>query len=178
MYYLLIVLSLLLWSCGDSKKETSSLSSNVEGFLPVPTEFSIKKSKRKEFKKGRKDYIKNMHRAHPDDNWKEMDANTRLDRINKIKKNRNQLFENQISTDNYKEFFNRNFSGTWYERGSNNLSGRIRTADIDWNNNIIYCASSGGNIWKGYLGNNINGQDWVSLNDYMQIKGITMLRYI
>lgn len=178
MYYLLIVLSLLLWSCGDSKKETSSLSSNVEGFLPVPTEFSIKKSKRKEFKKGRKDYIKNMHRAHPDDNWKEMDVNTRLDRINKIKENRNQLFENQISTDNYKEFFNRNFSGTWYERGSNNLSGRIRTADIDWNNNIIYCASSGGNIWKGYLGNNINGQDWVSLNDYMQIKGITMLRYI
>jgi hypothetical protein len=78
MYYLLIVLSLLLWSCGDSKKETSSLSSNVEGFLPVPTEFSIKKSKRKEFKKGRKDYIKNMHRAHPDDNWKEMDVNTSI----------------------------------------------------------------------------------------------------
>ena len=56
--------------------------------MPVPTEFSIKKSKRKEFKKGRKDYIKNMHRAHPDDNWEQMDANTRLERINKTKQRR------------------------------------------------------------------------------------------
>ena len=73
-------------------------------------------------------------------------------------KNRFQLLKNNISIDNHTEFINRDFNGTWYERGSNNLSGRIRTADIDWDNNIIYCASSGGNIWKGSIDNNINGQ--------------------
>ena len=178
MNYFLIILSLLLWSCGDSKNDSASLNSNIEGFLPVPTEFSIKKSKRKEFKKGRKDYIKNMHRAHPNDDWKEIDANNRLERINKVKKIRNQLFQNEISISDYKESFSRDFSGTWNEKGSNNLSGRIRTADIDWDNNIIYCASSGGNIWKGSISNDANGQNWTSLNDYMQIKGITMVRYI
>ena len=176
MNYFIIIISLILFSCSDSNKEIAS-NSNIEGWLPVPTEFSIKKTKRKEFKKGRKDYIENMHSSHPEDDWKKIDAKTRLERINKIKEDRFKLLNNQISTDNYIEFFNRDFSGTWHERGSNNLSGRIRTADIDWNNNIIYCASSGGNIWKGSVENNINGQDWISLNDYMQIKGITMLRY-
>ena len=176
MQYFIIIISLILFSCGDSSKEVAS-NSKVEGRLPVPTEFSIKKSKRKEFKKGRKDYIENMHRAHPEDDWEKIDSETRLERINKIKEDRFQLLNNEILTDNYIEFFNRDFSGTWHERGSNNLSGRIRTADIAWNNNIIYCASSGGNIWKGSVENNINGQDWISLNDYMQIKGITMLRY-
>ena len=52
MKYLLIILTLLLWSCGESSKNIAS-ESNIEGFLPVPTEFSIKKSKRKEFKKDR-----------------------------------------------------------------------------------------------------------------------------
>ena len=173
MPYLFIILSLLLWGCGDSKKNVAS-NSKVEGFLPIPTEFSIKKSKRKDFKKNRIEYIKNMHRSHPDDNWKQIDADTRLDRMNQVKEIRKQLFDNQISINNYREFFSRDFSGTWYEKGSNNLSGRIRTADIDWDNNIIYCASSGGNIWKG----SINGENWTSLNDYMQIKGITMLRYV
>ena len=43
-----------------------------------------------------------------------------------------------------------------------------------WGNNLIYCASDGGNIWRGTL----NGNDWTSLNDYMQILGITFLRII
>ena len=177
MKYLLIILTLLLWSCGESSKNIAS-ESNIEGFLPVPTEFSIKKSKRKEFKKDRKEYIKNMHRAHPSDDWEKIDTETRLARINRVKENRTQLLKNEVLIDNHVEIFTRNFSGTWHERGSNNLSGRIRTADIDWDSNTIYCASSGGNIWKGSIDNNINGQNWTSLNDYMQIKGITMLRYI
>ena len=64
--------------------------------------------------------------------------------------------------------------GIWHERGSNNLSGRIRTAEIDWENNLIYCGSSGGNIWRGTL----EGEGWTSLNDYLQIKGMIMLRIV
>ena len=115
-----------------------------------------------------------MHRAHPDDDWKKIDAATRFKKVDKIKKNRSQLLKNKRSIDNYTEFFTRDFSGTWHERGSNNLSGRIRTADIDWDNNIIYCASSGGNIWKG----TIEGENWESLTDYMQILGITFIKII
>jgi hypothetical protein len=47
------------------------------------------------------------------------------------------------------------------------------TADIDFNNNTIYCASAGGNIWKGTL----NGENWESLTDYMQL-GINFLRIV
>ena len=68
----------------------------------------------------------------------------------------------------------RNLSGSWEERGSNNLAGRILTADIDWQNNLIYCASDGGNIWRGSL----TGEDWISLTDYLQIRGVHFLRLI
>ena len=76
--------------------------------------------------------------------------------------------------DNFEIIVPRSIEGNWIERGSNNLAGRIRTADIDFNESIIYCASSGGNIWKG----TINGENWESLNDYMQILGISFLRIV
>ena len=49
----------------------------IKGRQPVPTEFDIKKSKRKDFKNKRKDYIKNMHRAHPDVNWEKINLDFR-----------------------------------------------------------------------------------------------------
>ena len=94
MQYFIIIISLILFSCGDSSNKKIASNSKVEGWLPVPTEFSIKKSKRKEFKKGRKDYIENMHRAHPADDWKKIDTKTRLERINKVKENRFKLLNN------------------------------------------------------------------------------------
>ena len=59
------------------------------------------------------------------------------------------LNNNQISdiSDNFEIIISRDIEGTWIERGSNNLAGRIRTADIDFSENMVYCASSGGNIW-------------------------------
>ena len=66
----------------------------------------------------------------------------------------------------------RDVPGQWHERGSNNLAGRIRTADVDYENGQIYCASSGGNIWRG----NLDGTGWESLNDYFQITGIHFLK--
>lgn len=148
----------------------------IKGRMPVPTEFVEKKSKRKEFKQQRKEYMQQMHRAHPDDDWKKMDAETRKIRTDKIQDLRKSL----ITSGNWNpenkqiEHISRDISGYWQERGSNNLAGRILTADIDWGNNLIYCASDGGNIWRGSL----TGEDWTSLTDYLQIKGIHMLRLI
>ena len=148
----------------------------ADGRLPVPSEFVEKKSKRKDFKQKRKEYMRQMHRAHPDTDWEKMDVETRKKRTDNVRKIREELtlkrdgnlFKNQT------EQISRNLSGFWYERGSNNLSGRIRTSEIDWENEVIYCASSGGNIWRGSL----QGENWTSLNDYMQITGITLLRKV
>ncbi len=144
---------------------------------PTPTEFVIRKEKRKELKKHRKAWMENMYRSHPDDDWKQMDAITRENTTKKTRVKRQSILQNGLHselTDNYEIIREREIEGTWIERGSNNLAGRIRTADIDFDNNLIYCASSGGNIWKGSL----EGENWQSLNDYMQIKGITFLRII
>ncbi|MFA6569950.1 MAG: FlgD immunoglobulin-like domain containing protein, partial [Bacteroidota bacterium] len=72
------------------------------------------------------------------------------------------------------KFGDSGFTGKWYEKGSNNLAGRIHTADIDWTNNLIYAASSGGNIWRG----TINGTDWTCLNNTMQISNIRGVRVL
>ena len=148
----------------------------ISGRMPVPTEFDINKSKRKDFKNQRKEYMKSMHRAHPDVDWEKMDANTRKLRTDKARQIRNSLLtdDNWNPQNKRTEIISRDLSGYWQERGSNNLAGRILTADIDWENNLIYCASDGGNIWRGSLA----GEDWVSLTDYLQIRGIHFLRLI
>ncbi|MBT5955951.1 MAG: hypothetical protein HOG97_04220, partial [Candidatus Marinimicrobia bacterium] len=121
----------------------------AENRRPVPTEFVEKKLRRKDFKNDRKEYIKQMHRSHPETDWQEMDRHTRQEKSEKVRHelesrlqngelNRSEL--NRVST------ANRNITGEWNERGSNNLAGRIRTAEIDFENGLIYCASSGGNI--------------------------------
>ncbi|MBT6870304.1 MAG: hypothetical protein HOA66_02490, partial [Candidatus Marinimicrobia bacterium] len=149
----------------------------AENRRPVPTEFVEKKLRRKDFKNDRKEYIKQMHRSHPETDWQEMDRHTRQEKSEKVRHelesrlqngelNRSEL--NRVST------ANRNITGEWNERGSNNLAGRIRTAEIDFENGLIYCASSGGNIWRG----SIEGENWESMNDYMQVKGISFLRLI
>ena len=115
-----------------------------------------------------------MHRSHPDDNWKKIDKDNREKNTDNVRLLRENLFFEGNLEDNYTEHITRNIEGEWHERGSNNLAGRIRTADIDFDNDNIYCASSGGNIWKG----TIDGENWESLTDYMQILGITFLRVI
>ena len=56
----------------------------------VPVEFVNKKSARKEFKNNRKDWIENMHRSHPDDDWRLIDKNNRksnTDRVRLLREN-------------------------------------------------------------------------------------------
>ena len=107
--------------------------------------------------------MENMHRSSLDVDWRQMDANTRKNKFisNTLKRKNNYLSTQirELTTD---------VPGEWYERGSNNQAGRIRTSLIDHQNGTIYCASSGGNIWRG----NIDGSGWASLNDYYQIKGV------
>ena len=144
---------------------------------PVPTEYRLHKEKRKEFKKHRKAYIENMHKSHPDTDWRRIDDQTREQKV--IQKTQFRSDLNEMGLDGNNElpavrFSSRDIEGNWAERGSNNLSGRILTAEIDYENDLIYCASSGGNLWRG----NLNGENWQSLNDYFQITGIRTLRFV
>ena len=140
-----------------------------KGNYPPPTEIIERKKDRKVFKVQRKEWMKAMHQSEPGLDWKKINSETRKEKF--IEKTKNKL--NNIQNREY----SRNpmpVPGEWHERGSNNQAGRIRTSFVDHNNDEIYCASSGGNIWRG----GIDGSNWVSLNDYFQIKGIHYLNRI
>ena len=148
------------------------------GEMPVPTEIIQKKKDRKQFKKDRKEWLENMHRTAPGVDWKKMDQQTHQKKIaqkTEIRKilQTDGLLSHDINTIEITTTI-RDVLGQWFERGSNNLAGRIRTADVDFENDQIYCASSGGNIWRG----NMDGTAWISLNDYFQITGIHLLKNI
>ena len=65
---------------------------NIYHSNPTPTEFIIKKNNRKDFKKNRQDWIDNMHRSHPDDNWREIDSQNREINTKRILEIRKKLF--------------------------------------------------------------------------------------
>ena len=140
---------------------------------PVPTEFADKKKDRKLYKQGRKNYFSMMHKASPDTDWEKMNSDYRKARSTAATEYRSNL-DPTISEDYIESFFNRELEGYWEERGSNNLAGRVHTVDVDFDNGIIYCGSSGGNIWIG----STQGEGWVCANDYMQINNINMLRSV
>jgi hypothetical protein len=64
--------------------------------------------------------------------------------------------------------------GSWSERGSNNVAGRMHTCDIDWLSGYMYAASSYGNIWKGKL----DGSEWKCLNNSWRFADVRMIRLI
>ena len=133
--------------------------------FPIPTEIIERKKNRKKFKQNRKEWMANMHLTAPNIDWKKMDQESREKQVYSKTSTRKGALNSQIERNAIIT------QGQWHERGSNNQAGRIRTSFIDYENDEIYCASSGGNIWRG----GIDGSNWVSLNDYFQIKGIHFL---
>lgn len=93
--------------------------------------------------------------------------------INKIEPGLNhQIINNEIRNEkarfrNYKKSlflhneYDGGLKGYWREKGSDNQSGRVHSADIDFPNDLIYVASDGGGVWRG----TIDGEDWTVLND-------------
>ncbi len=147
--------------------------------LPSPTEIIQYKKDKKDFKKHRKEYIRQMHKAHPDTDWKAMDKAVRDERSRRVVEKRKNLIEQGILSKSRSEYpqsrlTSREIPGEWFERGSNNQAGRIHVAEVDLVNDWIFVASSGGNIWKG----NLDGTGWMSLTDYRQLKGIHFLRLL
>ena len=149
MYKILILLLCVvtLNSCSHSTAEDQTTT-----VVPKPT------GPRKERKKIKKAFFENMHRAEERFNWKKHNKKARWENYQKNKNTKNELA----------------VEGFWKERGSANQSGRIHTAELDTINNVLYCASSGGNIWKGTP----EGENWVSLNDEIKFYDIKMMKMV
>ena len=130
-----------------------------------------------EYKKGRLEWFKEMHRCEADLNWELMDKEARDSKYKNLQKDIQNLIH---SGKNYNELIQSNnidlgfLKGYWVEKGSNNLAGRIHTADVDFENNLIYAASAGGNIWRGTL----IGQEWTCLNNSIKIKDIRTIKVV
>lgn len=141
---------------------------------PHPTE--IISSENEDYKLQREAWIEEMHRTAPDVEWKEIEYQNRLDKRERIQETRKQLSKEGRSLKSIasEEIIPNVLSGTWMEKGSNNMSGRMMTVDVDYEDSLIYAASQGGNIWRSPL----DGSNWECLNDYMNMGGIRMIRML
>jgi hypothetical protein len=130
-----------------------------------------------EYKEQRKQWLDNMFRTPPELDWRlienankraKLEKHTNLVNayLNSGKASKDKMLETSIGKDG--------LTGIWIEKGSNNQAGRIHTADIDFSNNLIYAASSGGNIWRGTL----TGTDWTCLNNGLQIDNIRNVKVV
>ncbi len=161
-----LCISILMIFCihtDHTSKNTNYTSDTPTTEMPKPTEIVQKDKNDKAFKKRRKQWNEDRNRTVEGDNWREIDAQIRHKRHLQINTQREELLQQgQFKKRGFEEVANGNLTGEWRERGSKNQAGRMHTCDIDFDNNLIYGASSGGNLWRA----NIDGTDWTSLNDY------------
>jgi hypothetical protein len=115
----------------------------------------------------REKWIEHMHRAAPGVDWKEIDRKN----IKSLRESRTaeRLMKSGSSL---VDIAGGRLLGEWNEKGSHNLSGRMHCIDVDFENGHVYGASSGGQIWRGTL----EGENWISLSDYNQVKDIVFIR--
>lgn len=111
----------------------------------------MENEKDESFKKKREEWLRSLHRCEEGLPYWILDQKSK------------ELYELYAKSDKLstKEFANGRILGEWFEKGSDNLAGRVHIVDYDTNSKTIYLASAGGNIWKG----TINGNDWVCLNN-------------
>lgn len=113
-------------------------------------------------------WIEQMHKTAPGVDWRAMDKETRLQNYLNFLANKYNRSGGIVTISGA------NLEGNWVEKGSGNLAGRTRYADLDTSTNKLYIASDGGNIWKG----NLDGTNWEVLNDQLQIEDIQYIKVI
>jgi len=113
-------------------------------------------------------WIEQMHKTAPGLDWRAMDKQTRLENYSNFLANKSNRSGGLVNIQGA------NLEGNWIEKGSINLAGRTRYADLDTSTNKLYIGSDGGNIWKG----NLNGTNWEVLNDQLQFDDIQYVKVI
>lgn len=186
---LIPILFLSIWLLGFSAKEQKK----TESKMPQPTEvIKLDREAKKKFKQDRKAWIESLHKTKKGVNWRDVDRKNMESKLhfkmasrkefylkhkNRVRSIQTILHNNQISPSpalagmsmaaEVEKIADGAINGTWHEKGSNNLSGRIMETDVDFNEGVIYALSAGGVVWAGDL----NGNNWQPLNDFMRING-------
>ncbi len=112
----------------------------------------------------RQDWLESMHRTEPGVDWKIIERQVKEYKQQERNENRQQLGIKDNDFLLSTSIAQGSIRGQWHERGSNNQSGRIHCADIDFERELIYLGSSGGNVWRGTL----HGDNWTCLNNSFQ----------
>ena len=114
---------------------------------PPPTEHWLHEGAEHDNKKKRKDWIRFIHKAPPDVDWKAMERANGLAQIDK----RNALAANPPPP----------AEASWVERGSQNLAGRMHVTRLSSDGESLVAGSSKGGVWRGSR----DGTDWEPLGD-------------
>jgi len=133
--------------------------------IPKPTVIIGEKND-DEFKRAKAEWYEQMHMTAPGVNWRQMDNESRA----VLRENRAEL--RRLKGSDTELFADGLLTGKWIEKGADNIAGRMHNIDIDFENNHIYGASDGGQIWRG----DMNGENWVSLTDNYHVKDVHFLR--
>lgn len=97
-------------------------------------------------------WIEGMHRTAPGQNWREIERQNRVQKLN----------ESSLSRDNGTVILGDSlYFGEWEEKGSNNQAGSVIAVNYLQEENKIYTISAGGTLWKGEL----DGSNWEVINE-------------
>ena len=131
----------------------------------------LNKEEDPQFRKEREKWLEDMHKAEPGVDYKAINKELKqFLRDEKNKKRQELLLSGKLPTEKLQSsvLAGGRVIGDWIERGSNNQAGRIHQADIDLKNNVLYAASSGGNVWRA----TVDGKNWTCLNNSFQFESI------
>ena len=113
------------------------------------------------FRERRAAWIDYMHRAAPDVDWQQQDAQFRAERFERREYERTQRLAAGATAVDLRSIELAAITGNWVERGSSNQAGRVTSAAFDAANNRLSVLSHGGNVWRASRA----ALDWSSPND-------------
>ncbi|MCP4805328.1 MAG: hypothetical protein GY913_00710 [Proteobacteria bacterium] len=112
---------------------------------PPPTEHWLADDVEKKNVKGRKEWIKGLHKAGPDVDYKSIEESNGFAQMEK----RRRLKSGPRGPED----------GTWTERGSENQAGRMHAAAWALDGSALYAGSSKGGVWK------LEDEAWTPIGD-------------
>jgi photosystem II stability/assembly factor-like uncharacterized protein len=142
---LLAILPLaLLWETPDP--ETGEHATTIARRLPPPTVHRLDPDAERRNHDARKKWIEQIHRTAPGVDWRAIERQNGLDRMER----RKELLAQRTLP-----------SPAWTEVGSRNLAGRMHVAALSADGDSLYAGSSRGGVWKADL----HGAGWRPLSD-------------
>jgi hypothetical protein len=119
------------------------------------------------YRESREKYRELIHRAAPNTDWKAIEAENSENALARKKT----LPGYGLRDVQVESFAGGLLQGDWIERGSQNLSGSVRSLAYEPSNDMLYNISDGGSLWKRPLG---GSAPWTLLNDDIRFKISTL----